>query len=74
MAVASALPQARAILDVGAGEDAAVEAEDIAFVDDEVVEVRLQRARRPALFDGPSGRSMRSGETIGSIRAVSRLA
>src|SRR5206468_3530755 len=47
VAVASALPFARAVLEIDAREDAAVEAEGEAFVHDEVVEVRLQPARRP---------------------------
>ena len=59
VAVASALPLALAVLEVDAREDAAVEAEGMALVNDEVVEVRLQPVRRPALFDGPSAGSVR---------------
>src|SRR5215471_18287452 len=54
VAVASALPLALAVLEVDAREDAAVEAEGMAFVNDEVVEVGLQPVRRPSRFDGPS--------------------
>src|SRR5438034_9991054 len=43
-----------AVLEVDAREDAAVEAEGMALVNDEVVEVGLQRVRAPALFDRPS--------------------
>ena len=57
VAVASALPLSLAVLEVDAREDAAVEAERMAFVNDEVVEVGLQPVRGPALFDGPSAGS-----------------
>ena len=50
MAVASALPLARAVLDVDAGEDTAVEAEGMAVVNDEIVEIGLQPDRCPALL------------------------
>src|ERR1017187_3814906 len=59
VAVASALPLALAVLEVDAREDAAVEAEGIAIMNDEVVEVGLQPIRGPALFDGPSAGSTR---------------
>ena len=59
VAVASALPLARAILEIDAREDVAVEAEGMALVNDEVVEVRLQPGRRPALFDIPSAGFLR---------------
>ena len=54
IAVASALPFPAAVLEVDAGEDTAVEAEDMAIVNDEVVEVGLQPARGSALLDRPS--------------------
>ncbi|MBI3679171.1 MAG: response regulator transcription factor, partial [Acidobacteria bacterium] len=59
LAVASALPLALAVLEVDAREYGAVEAEGMAIVNDEVVEVGLQPFRRPALFDGPSAGSVR---------------
>src|SRR5712692_10187875 len=59
VAVASALPGALAVLEVDAREDAAVEAEGMAIVHDEVVEVGLQPVRGPALFDRPSAGSTR---------------
>ena len=71
MAVASALPLALAVLEVDAREDAAVEAEGMALVNDEVVEVRLQPARRPALLDGPSGRSVRDRDAAHADRRPS---
>src|SRR6266540_3049561 len=54
VAVASALPLALAVLEVDASEAAAVEAEGMALVNYEVVEVGIQPVRGPALFDGPS--------------------
>src|SRR5688572_28138654 len=54
MAVASALPLTFAILEVDTCEDAAVKAESMAIVDDEIIEVRLQPIRSPALLDIPS--------------------
>ena len=42
LAIASALPCARAVLEVDGRENAAVEAERVTLVDDEVVEIRLQ--------------------------------
>src|SRR5215468_11712402 len=60
MAVASALPLALAVREVDAREDTAVEAEGMAFVNDEVVVVGLQPDRGPALFDGPSSCSARN--------------
>ena len=57
VAVASALPLALAVLEIDAREDAAVEAVGMPLVDDEVVEIRLQPARCPALLDGPSAGS-----------------
>ena len=61
VAVASALPLARAVPQIDAREDAAVEAVGVALVHDEVVEVRLQPVRRPALRRRPSaGRCARS--------------
>src|SRR5271157_944683 len=62
VAVASAFPLALAVLEVHAGEDAAVEAEGIAIVNYEVVEVGLQPERRPAILDGPSGGSVADRE------------
>src|SRR3990172_12634598 len=59
VAVASALPLALSVLEVDAGEDAAVEAEGMAFVNDDVVEVGLQPFRGPAFFDVPSAGSVR---------------
>jgi hypothetical protein len=50
VAVPSALPPAIAILEVDAREDAAVEAEGMALVDDEVIEVGLQPGRAPSAF------------------------
>ena len=68
MAVASALPLALAVLEVDAREDAAVEAEGMALVNDEVVEVGLQPDRRPALFDGPSAGSVRDRDAARAAR------
>src|SRR5207245_401148 len=59
VAVASTLPLALAVLDVDARQDAAIEAEGMAIVHDEVVEVGLQPVRRPALFGRPSAGSVR---------------
>src|SRR5436189_6093412 len=50
-AVAASLPLARAVRQVDAREDRAVEAERVAFVADEVVELRLQAVRGSALRD-----------------------
>ncbi len=47
------------VVETNACEDAAVEAEGMAMVNDEVVEVRLQPIRGPALFGGPSVGSVR---------------
>ena len=55
MAVASALPLALAVFEAGAREDAAVEAEGVPLVNDEIVVVGLQPRRRPTLPDAPSG-------------------
>ena len=52
VAVASALPPARAVFEVDAGEDAGVEAEGMALVNDEVVEMPSTRATS-ALCDEP---------------------
>ena len=71
MAVAPALPLARAVLEIDARENAAVEAEGMALVHDEVVEVRLQPARRPALLHDPSARLVRDGETEHAVLAAS---
>src|SRR4029453_1000292 len=54
VAVAAALPLGCTVGQIDTGQNGAVEAERMAFVNDEVVEVRLQSSRRPALFDGPS--------------------
>src|SRR5438034_9434293 len=59
VAVSSALPFALAILEVDARQNAAIEAEGMALVNDEVVEIRLQPDRCPELFSGPSARSVR---------------
>src|ERR1039457_615125 len=69
VAVASALPLARAVLEVDARQDAVVEAEGMALVNHEVVEVWLQPFRGPALFDAPSGGSVRHRD---AARAASR--
>ena len=58
MAVASALPLALAVLEIDAREAAAVEAKGMVLVNDEIVEVRLQPGRCPALFGGPSAGSV----------------
>src|SRR5262249_24979669 len=58
VAVPSALPLALAVLEIDAREDAAVEAEGVAFVNDEVIEVGFQAVRRPPLFDAPSAGSV----------------
>jgi hypothetical protein len=58
-AVTSALPFALSVLEVDAREYGAVEAEGMAVVNDEIVEVGLQPGRRPALMDGPSAGSVR---------------
>src|SRR5439155_22091815 len=63
VAVASVLPLALAVLQVDAREKAAVEAEGMTFVNDEVVEIGLQSDRGPALFDGPSARSVPDRDT-----------
>ena len=62
VAVASPFPFARAVLEVDASEDAAVEAVSMALVNDKVVEAWPQPFRRPALFHGPSARSVRDRE------------
>src|SRR5262249_11396795 len=62
VAVASALPLALAVLEVDAREDAAVEAEGMALVNDKVVEVGLEPNRGPALFDPPSAGVMHHRE------------
>jgi hypothetical protein len=54
VAVPAALPAALAGLDVDCRKDAAVEPVRVPLVDDEVVEVRLQPARCPALVHGPA--------------------
>src|SRR5580700_1928834 len=54
VAVASALPDALAVFEVDAREYAAVEAQGMAIVYHEVVEVWLQAVRGPALLDRPS--------------------
>ena len=59
VAVASALPLALAVLEVDRRENAAVEAEGMPFVHDEVVEGGLQPVRCPALFHAPSAFSVR---------------
>src|SRR5687768_13576289 len=51
VAVASPLPVALAIGEIDGREDATVEAERMAVMRDEVIEVRLQSSRCPALFD-----------------------
>ena len=62
VAVPSALPLALAVGEIDAREDVAVEAEGMALVHDEVVEIRLQPVRGPALLDGPSASRMRDRE------------
>ena len=61
--VAAALPLALAVLDVDARQDAAVEPERMILVDDEVVEVRLEAARRPPFLDVPTAAAARDAET-----------
>src|ERR1039458_5153445 len=73
VAVASALPLALAVLEVDAREDAAVEAEGIAIMNDEVVEVGLQPIRGPALFDGPSAGSTRDREAARAAAVADAL-
>src|SRR5687767_10084822 len=53
-AVAAALPLPRAVRQVDAREDGAVEAERVPLVNDEVVEPWLEAIRGPALADRPS--------------------
>jgi hypothetical protein len=62
VAVAPALPFAFAVREIDARHDAAVEAEDVALVDHEIAEVRLEPGRRPALVDAPSAGSAIDGE------------
>ena len=50
LTVAAALPLPCAVREVDARENVAVEAEGMSLVHDEILEVRLQPARRPALF------------------------
>src|SRR5262245_66038583 len=52
--VAPAFPLALAVLKIDAREDAAVEAEGMALVNDEVGVIGLQADCRQALLDGPS--------------------
>src|SRR5262245_38366843 len=52
-AVAPTLPCAFPVREIDAREDAAVEAEGMALVDNEVVEEGLQTGRGPSLFDTP---------------------
>src|SRR5262245_37036733 len=51
VAITSTLPFALAVIEVDGGQDAAVEAEGMTFVNDEIVVIGLQSVRRPALFD-----------------------
>src|SRR4051812_21710923 len=60
--VASALPLALAVLDVDAGENATVEAERVAVVNYEVVEVRLEPDGRPPVVGGPRAVFFRYGD------------
>ena len=53
IAIASALPDALAVFEIDTGENAGVEAVGVAFVNDRVVEVGLERQRGPAGIDGP---------------------
>src|SRR6266849_3065010 len=70
VAVASALPGALAVLEVDAREDAAVEAEGMAIVHDEVVEVGLQPVRGPALLDLPSAGSTRNRDAAHTLLSL----
>src|SRR5205085_11969647 len=63
VAVTTVLPLALAVLQINAGENAAVEAEGMTVVKDEVVEVRLQPDRPPSLFGDPSAGSARYGKS-----------
>src|SRR6185437_14415675 len=62
MAVSSALPFELAVREVDARENAAVETESVAIVNDQVVEEGIQVFRCPALLDGPSAGSVRNPE------------
>ena len=66
VAVAAALPSALAVGHVDAGEQAAVKPVGVAFVHDEVVEVRLQSVRRPATRRRPSAVAVGNGEAVQS--------
>src|SRR5262245_5876876 len=71
-AVASALPLALAVREIDARENVSVETVRVALVHDEVVEVRLQTIRRPALFDAPSTGSVLDAETADAEAAAHR--
>jgi hypothetical protein len=60
---AAAFPPAFAIGEVNAGEEAAVEAESVAVVADEIIEVGFEADRGPSLFGGPSGGLVHDGDT-----------
>lgn len=61
---ASALPHLLAVLDVDARKDAAIEAERMAFVNDQGTEGGLQPGRRPALLGGSSAGSVRDRDAV----------
>src|SRR5689334_5025893 len=58
VAIAATLPLAPAILEVDARQQAPVEAEGVALVNDKIVEIRLQPNGGPALFHRPSSGSV----------------
>src|SRR5262245_23820204 len=66
VAVASPFPLTLAIFEVDACKDAAIKAEGVAFVNDEVIEVGLQPCRAPASFGGPSAWTERDGDAAGA--------
>ena len=62
-AITAALPYTSAVSEVDARENAAIEAEGVPIVNDEVVEERLQPIRRPSFLGAPSTRSTRDRHT-----------
>src|SRR5262249_27337055 len=66
VAVASALPLALAVVEIDARKNVAVEAERMSLVNHEVVEVRLEPVRSPALLGSPRSAVMSGCETARS--------
>src|SRR5687768_11726308 len=63
ISVSPAFPLALAVVEIDTRENASVESERMAFVNDEVVEVRLETVGRPSLRDRPSAAIVRERDT-----------